>query len=67
MNLKNLFENRAQEIALFESMLDSNVAEFMAIYGRRRVGKTFLVKEFFTTKPVIFFKITGAQKFEILL
>lgn len=31
-------------------IIESGKAEFVAIYGRRRVGKTFLVKEFFDNK-----------------
>lgn len=31
-------------------MLKNKKAEFAALYGRRRVGKTFLVKAFFTSK-----------------
>ncbi|MDY6322177.1 MAG: ATP-binding protein [Succinivibrio sp.] len=36
---------RRKEQALIESRINSDRAEFIAIYGRRRVGKTFLVKE----------------------
>lgn len=36
--------------------------EFLALYGRRRVGKTYLVREFFKDKDVIFFSVTGAKK-----
>lgn len=38
---------REKEISQLESVLKSNRAELVAIYGRRRIGKTFLVKEFF--------------------
>jgi uncharacterized protein len=31
-------------------IIESGKAEFVAIYGRRRVGKTFLVKEFFNNQ-----------------
>lgn len=34
----------------------------MAIYGRRRVGKTFLIREFFKNKKsIIFFNTTGSK------
>ncbi|MDF1795668.1 MAG: ATP-binding protein [Coxiellaceae bacterium] len=35
--------------------------EFLAIYGRRRVGKTFLIRNFFSEQDVIFFDVTGAK------
>ena len=38
---------RKAEQELLVGLLDSNKAEFLAVYGRRRVGKTFLIKEFF--------------------
>lgn len=31
----------------FKKLLKSKKSEFLAVYGRRRVGKTFLVKEYF--------------------
>lgn len=36
---------RKEEIRELNELYDSGRAEFLAIYGRRRVGKTFLVKE----------------------
>ena len=41
---------REREIAQLEAVVASDKAELVAIYGRRRVGKTFLVKEFFKNK-----------------
>jgi AAA+ ATPase superfamily predicted ATPase len=38
---------RIREQQLMEDYVNSNKAEFIAIYGRRRIGKTFLVKQFF--------------------
>jgi uncharacterized protein len=38
---------RAFEQNKLTEIVESGKAEFVAIYGRRRVGKTFLVKEFF--------------------
>ncbi len=36
---------REQEKAQLSQLLNSDKAEFIAVYGRRRVGKTFLIKE----------------------
>ena len=41
---------RQQEIAILQKCMNSGVAEFIAVYGRRRIGKTFLVKQFFNEK-----------------
>jgi len=38
---------RHSEKEKLQKCLDSEKAEFIAVFGRRRVGKTFLIKEFF--------------------
>ena len=38
---------RERERRLLEEAMDSEYSEFVAVYGRRRVGKTFLVRETF--------------------
>ena len=48
---------REQEIAKLENYISSRKSEFIAIYGRRRVGKTFLVKELFEDRFT--FRVTG--------
>ena len=42
-------------------MLSSNDAEFLALYGRRRVGKTYLIRTFFRDSSCIFFEATGQK------
>ncbi|HQS84715.1 MAG: hypothetical protein B7Y25_07715 [Alphaproteobacteria bacterium 16-39-46] len=51
-------EEESQELTAF---LSSDVPEFLAIYGRRRVGKTFLIRHFFEKQKAIFFNITGTK------
>lgn len=41
---------RKEECRELKRLYESHAPEFVAIYGRRRVGKTFLVKEFFRNK-----------------
>ena len=48
---------REKEIKLFEVLLTSNKSEFLAVYGRRRVGKTFLIRS--VLGPHINFQLTG--------
>ncbi len=38
---------RVKEIEQLDNVLKSNKSEFIAVYGRRRVGKTFLIREYF--------------------
>lgn len=38
---------RKKEIQKLDSILQSQKSEFLAVYGRRRVGKTFLIREYF--------------------
>ena len=51
---------RKKERQQLDRLLRSLSAEFLAIYGRRRVGKTFLIREHF--KKEICFELTGLQK-----
>ncbi|MDN3506935.1 MAG: ATP-binding protein [Simkaniaceae bacterium] len=60
---KDIF-GRKEEIASFRSILSSKEAEFLALYGRRRVGKTFLVREFFSNKGM-YVEITGQKDGEL--
>lgn len=45
--MKQNIIGREKEKAILERLFNSNKAEFVAVCGRRRVGKTFLVNEFF--------------------
>ena len=38
---------REREIKELEKLYNSNKPELVAVYGRRRVGKTFLINQFF--------------------
>lgn len=48
---------RTGEIKKLQAIANSHRAEFVALYGRRRVGKTFLINELF--KNLFAFKMTG--------
>ena len=50
---------RLEEIHILENALKSSKAEMVSVIGRRRVGKTFLVKSVFETQ--LSFDITGIQ------
>lgn len=46
----NSIIGRKEEQRIFRNYLDSPKAELVAVYGRRRVGKTYLIKSFFNNK-----------------
>ena len=48
---------RKKEISELRLVSDSSEPEFVVVYGRRRVGKTYLVNQFFGNDFV--FKVTG--------
>jgi len=50
---------REREQEILEKTLTSDEAEFVAVYGRRRVGKTFLVREFYRKRMC--FEMTGVH------
>lgn len=47
MNMANEIIGREEEVKLLEECYQSGKAELVAVYGRRRVGKTYLVKNLF--------------------
>lgn len=53
---------RDTEQSVLKKMLHSKTAEFMALYGRRRVGKTYLITHYFSHQPCLFFYASGLQK-----
>lgn len=51
---------RKREVSALQRAMTSDESEFVAIYGRRRIGKTYLVREFFKDKFA--FQHTGLEK-----
>lgn len=51
------FIGRTEEIALLKKYLDSGKNELIAVYGRRRVGKTYLIQE--TLRDTLDFAFMG--------
>ncbi|HMP28320.1 MAG TPA: ATP-binding protein [Saprospiraceae bacterium] len=50
---------RFEEVKILNNLLKTNESELVAVIGRRRVGKTFLVKK--TYEKQMIFKLTGIQ------
>ena len=51
---------RTVELKLLESLKDRNRSDFVAVFGRRRVGKTFLIRTAFEEQ--FCFQLTGIAK-----
>ncbi len=52
---------RQAEQKILLNIMNSNSAEFLVIYGRRRIGKTYLIEQFFFNQTCMFFRATGIQ------
>ena len=52
---------RKPEKRLLNTIYSSKAAELVVIYGRRWVGKTYLIKHYFQPKRGIYFQITGIK------
>ena len=50
-----MFFGREPELKKLDEMYNSGVFEFAVIYGRRRIGKTTLIREFIKDKESLFF------------
>ena len=57
---KNLIVGRREQRTLIKDALKSTRSEFIVVYGRRRVGKTYLIKN--TLGKQIDCEMTGIQK-----
>lgn len=53
---------RQKEKAKLNSIYESTESEFVALYGRRRVGKTYLIKTLFNKKQCTYFQLNGEKK-----
>lgn len=54
---------RQEEIATLESIKNAAQSSFVAVYGRRRVGKTYLIRQFFEEQ--FSFQVTGLANVEL--
>jgi AAA+ ATPase superfamily predicted ATPase len=57
--MNNLLIGRKEELEILNDALVSNEAEMIAVIGRRRVGKTFLIKTAYQAQMT--FEVTGIQ------
>jgi uncharacterized protein len=59
--MSNTIAGRIEEKEELLDAFNSAKAEFITLYGRRRIGKTFLIEELFKSKSCHFFHVTGVQ------
>ena len=57
LDMKEILIGRKEEIALLEKVKNAEKSVFVAVYGRRRVGKTFLIRK--TLENQFTFQVTG--------
>ena len=50
-----MFIGRKEELEFLDNLYNSDRFEFLILYGRRRIGKTFLLEEFSKSHKTIFF------------
>ncbi|HIP51396.1 MAG TPA: ATP-binding protein [Campylobacterales bacterium] len=56
------FVGREEELRILENAYKSKKSSFLAVYGRRRIGKTELINHFLTQKDSFLFSVTGAYE-----
>ena len=61
--MKDLIIAREREQAVFERLLNEQTAQMLVVYGRRRIGKTFLIREYFDDRFA--FKHTAVSPMEL--
>ncbi len=61
-----MFIGRKKEIDYFEGIYQSNKAEFITLYGRRRIGKTELLKQVSKGRKHIFYSAKECTDYEQL-
>ena len=60
---KRIIIGREEEKKKLTAILKSNKPEFVAVYGRRRVGKTYLIRHFFETREGnLYFRFSGKYR-----
>lgn len=60
--MKNIIIGRTEETTELKDIYKSPRAELVAVYGRRRVGKTYLINSFFKQHKCTFFQAVGLRK-----
>jgi AAA+ ATPase superfamily predicted ATPase len=54
-----MFISRSKELAYLEDLIDKKRSSFVVVYGRRRIGKTEIIRHFISKNNLISLEITG--------
>jgi AAA+ ATPase superfamily predicted ATPase len=57
----NTIVARSEEVKILDKLMETSEPNLLAIYGRRRIGKTYLISRYFAGKG-IYFELTGSDK-----
>ena len=66
-NISDSIIGRDREKVVFKQLMVSKQAEFLVVYGRRRVGKTFAIRQFFQANFVMEFAGTNQEDTNVQL
>jgi AAA+ ATPase superfamily predicted ATPase len=58
---------RKRECEILRECYDANRPDFVAVYGRRRIGKTYLIKEFFNNRFTFYVSGMADEKMPVQL
>ncbi len=61
-----MFFGRKKELKYLKGIYDSKQAEFVTLYGRRRIGKTELLKQAYLEENHIFYSAKECTDYEQL-
>jgi AAA+ ATPase superfamily predicted ATPase len=56
---------RKKEQKMLQAVFQSDKSELLAVYGRRRVGKTFLLTTFLKQKGCVFFSLFWYKEWHV--
>src|SRR3989338_4910358 len=60
----SMFVDRDEELKILDERYTTIKSQFLIMYGRRRVGKTELLKHFYKQKPHVYYLCTKANDLE---
>ena len=62
--MKSLIVGRKEQQAVLDELYNSDEAHLLAVYGRRRVGKTFLIREYFENELTFYHTALSPKELE---